>query len=473
MTVLDIVILLVIAACAIYGAKAGLIRELSHIVAFGLGLFLAVKLHSTTAQLLLYKLPPNTALIASFFGLLIVVIGVVYIVFSYIKESVDGLKLGSADHVTGAVFGAVQGALICSVIIFLLANFSSSIPAGYLSRSSVASFLLDRSNKVTEAFSSTSVSRFTSMFKNPGFCDAPQDSEQQTQTSDTRIITPKRQAVDSKGGQTERPQTPCLGNSDKTSQVLEQPRAVTAQAREHKVIHVFVALCDNKHQGIVPVAKELGNGQDPRTNLYWGALYGVRTFFRRSANWREIESAAKPGSSAVLQRCVFGSSEAGASVYVVADAYDGSRMRTALTDFFRAAAGFDTVGIDTADGRFYAGGASDMVCFVGHNGLMDVNLSTYPRNPGQSNPDCAVVLACKSSSYFTAPLREAGCRPLITTSGFMAPEAYTLDAIIRSWAEGDSPAETRRKAGEAYAEYQKISSGAATRLFVAPSPRSM
>ena len=51
-----------------------------------------------------------------------------------------------------------------------------------------------------------------------------------------------------------------------------------------KTIHVYVALCDNKNQGIVPVSKTLGNGQNPTTNLYWGAAYGIRTFFDRSNN---------------------------------------------------------------------------------------------------------------------------------------------------------------------------------------------
>jgi hypothetical protein len=30
------------------------------------------------------------------------------------------------------------------------------------------------------------------------------------------------------------------------------------------VAPVIVALCDNLHQGIVPVPKAIGNGQDPR-----------------------------------------------------------------------------------------------------------------------------------------------------------------------------------------------------------------
>ncbi len=35
-----------------------------------------------------------------------------------------------------------------------------------------------------------------------------------------------------------------------------------------KTIHVFVALCDNEHQGIVPVPKTLGDGKDACNNLY-------------------------------------------------------------------------------------------------------------------------------------------------------------------------------------------------------------
>src|SRR5215813_9455895 len=38
-----------------------------------------------------------------------------------------------------------------------------------------------------------------------------------------------------------------------------------------RTVHVFVALADNDHQGIVPVARILGNGEDPEHNLYWGS----------------------------------------------------------------------------------------------------------------------------------------------------------------------------------------------------------
>lgn len=51
-----------------------------------------------------------------------------------------------------------------------------------------------------------------------------------------------------------------------------------------KVVHVVVALCDNKYQGIVPVPAMIGNGQDPSNNLYWGAAYGVKTFMKKQHN---------------------------------------------------------------------------------------------------------------------------------------------------------------------------------------------
>ena len=51
------------------------------------------------------------------------------------------------------------------------------------------------------------------------------------------------------------------------------------------IIHAFVPLCDNENQGIVPVSKSLGNGLNLRTNLYWGALYGVKTHFKKQKDW--------------------------------------------------------------------------------------------------------------------------------------------------------------------------------------------
>jgi len=87
---------------------------------------------------------------------------------------------------------------------------------------------------------------------------------------------------------------------------------------QSKAIHVFVALCDNEHQGIVPVPKTLGNGDDPANNLYWGALYGTKAFLKRSKDWTLVATQKRP-SDTVLERVVFKHSTGHA--YLVADAY--------------------------------------------------------------------------------------------------------------------------------------------------------
>jgi hypothetical protein len=251
---------------------------------------------------------------------------------------------------------------------------------------------------------------------------------------------------------------------------LRVPEAPIRKPRDFKVVHVFVVLCDNANQGIVRVPAAIGNGQDPASNLYWGARYGVRTFFTQSPHWTVLQCRPRPAQAAVLERAVFRSKAAGPPVYVVADAYDGARMREALAEFLGAAAGLAHTEVEVASAgaptTLQAGGWSDLVAFVGHNGLMDVRLSELPENRGGPNPDAAVILACKSQPYFAEPLRKAKCTPLVTTVQFMAPEAYTLDAILRGWASGQTPEAVRQQAAAAYAAYQKCSLTAAGRIFV-------
>jgi len=250
--------------------------------------------------------------------------------------------------------------------------------------------------------------------------------------------------------------------------------------RPYKVVHVFVALCDNKYQGIVPVPAKLGNGQDPHNNLYWGAMYGVKTFFKNSPHWtpRELPEKRTPAADemddrATLDECVFKSVGLTPPVYVVARAWNGRYIKNCIGRFLHAAAGqmnADVLVNDSGNAlRIDAGGASDMVCFIGHNGFMDGQIFGFPEGAMQPNPECAVVLACKSHESFASHLKLLKCPPLITTTGLMAPEAYTLDAIIRSWAKGQPPARVRKAAAAAYAKYQRISQTAAERLFAAAS----
>lgn len=242
--------------------------------------------------------------------------------------------------------------------------------------------------------------------------------------------------------------------------------AVAVSAEESsRVIHVFVALCDNKHQGIVPVPDALGNGQDPDNNLYWGAMYGVRTFFRRSEHWREILNTSENLSKGVLRRSVFELREASPPLFVVADAYDGRSMKECLSDFLRALGGASKLDVSVKDRSLAAGSASQLICYVGHNGFMDGDVSDPVINEKGSMPQY-IALACKSDMYFRSKINSMGNKPVLTTASFMAPEAYVLDAALREWGTTGSAERICAAATRAYAKYQKISEKAARKVFV-------
>ena len=207
-------------------------------------------------------------------------------------------------------------------------------------------------------------------------------------------------------------------------------------------VHVTVALCDNATQGIVPVPAAIGEGNDPRTNLYWGAMYGVKSWLKRDG-WK-IEKAASPDADRVLERLIARKRIAGTDVMIVADAWRGSRIAEAITSFLERA---------SMEG-------ADVVAYIGHDGLMEFDVN--PRVHRAARKPRAIVLACASQQYFSPHLERAGARPLLLTTGLMAPEAYTLTAAIEAHVRGG---DVREAAARAYHAHQKCGLQAARRLF--------
>ena len=231
-----------------------------------------------------------------------------------------------------------------------------------------------------------------------------------------------------------------------------------------RVAHVFVALADNAHQGIVPVPAALGNGDDADKNLYWGAAFGVRTFFCKSAEWEQIGDTLYHGGP-IIETRFFRHKTSG--TYLVADAYRGSQIKQAVVDFLSAATGLAApVKFDgSKDGPIHVNQQADLVVYVGHDGLMDFSLEkTFTRGTGAAKRQ-AIVLACASKQYFGAALKPTGAEPLLWTTNLMAPEAYTLKAALDGWIAGETNEQIRERAAGAYAKYQKISEKAALRLF--------
>ncbi|GBU21295.1 hypothetical protein R80B4_01184 [Fibrobacteres bacterium R8-0-B4] len=228
-----------------------------------------------------------------------------------------------------------------------------------------------------------------------------------------------------------------------------------------KTIHVFVALCDNVYQGIVPVPKAIGNGQDHNTNLYWGAAYGVRTYFKKSGEWKLLDTRGKNGI--IHERLIF--KHTAANYYLVADAYDGEYIEQCTKDFLSGASGNqkDTLMIN---GKVLAiGSGASLLAYVGHDGLMNFELDDAYINSDKKKRDL-IILACFSKRFFGPYLKDANVKPLLWTTHLMAPEAYTLHDALSGYVSGEADESIRERGAAAYSKYQKCSLKAAKGLLV-------
>jgi len=250
-----------------------------------------------------------------------------------------------------------------------------------------------------------------------------------------------------------------------------QRRDADFAAGQPLVAHVVVALCDNIHQGIVPVPAALGDGANPKSNLYWGAMYGVRGWFQRAGAWKAIPVAASKDPRVldrVLYRAEVTRDGKRGEIFLLAEAWKGESIAEAIRYFLEINRGEHVDTVRVGERQLEIGGRAHLVAFVGHNGLMDFPAPTLPRSPAQVAPHASVVLACISDSYFTPLLREYSM-PLLMTTGLMAPEAYTLDAAITTWFSGQDTEAVHRAAAGAYARYQRSSERGAMRLFRSPA----
>ena len=87
------------------------------------------------------------------------------------------------------------------------------------------------------------------------------------------------------------------------------------------------------------------------------------------------------------------------------------------------------------------------------------------RSKGATGDRAAIVLACKSRPHFEPLLNSVGCQSLLLTTGFMAPEAYTLEAALNAWIERKSNATVHEQAAAAYHKFQKCGMNGSRRLF--------
>jgi hypothetical protein len=164
-----------------------------------------------------------------------------------------------------------------------------------------------------------------------------------------------------------------------------------------------------------------------------------------------------------LERCVF--KHKSKNVFIVADAYDGATIKSCTIDFFNACAGLEKKKIIVKDKELGINGNAQLIAYIGHDGLMDFSLNSYP-NAADSIKRDAIMLACISKSYFKEGIRASGANPLVWSTGLMSPEAYTLKAAIDGWLNKETGAQVRERAAAAYHQYQKCGMKGARNLLV-------
>ena len=211
-----------------------------------------------------------------------------------------------------------------------------------------------------------------------------------------------------------------------------------------KKVAVFVALCDNASQGIIPVPAKIGDGNKPDDNLYWGCTDGFSGCFHASKAWK-LQKKEVPEDKRIFERLIY-LHESG-DIELTAEAWRGSEIKACLTAF------------ETA----LVSGKHDLCAYIGHNVLMDGQVA--PPATKAVKPCDAIVLCCLSDHYFKTRLADMSARPVLLTTQLMYPGSFLLRDSLPLWAKGRPLPEIRLAAAAAYARNQNISKKAGAGVF--------
>jgi hypothetical protein len=163
------------------------------------------------------------------------------------------------------------------------------------------------------------------------------------------------------------------------------------------VVEVHVPLCDNS---LIDCGnKKLGDGDNPDTNLYWATTPGFGLWFaRRGAGWTRVAKTrgAATGHKDVVAIEVYRRTVTAPAAWkkkgapatfeldVVIHGWRGKAIDTALGEYASDVSGGPARKVTLDDGStLRAGGAAQLVAWVGHNRLMDLDEYTWPKPSSQ------------------------------------------------------------------------------------------
>lgn len=123
---LDIIIIIPLLLFAWNGYKKGFIIEVASLAALVIGLYMAFFFSDFAAQMIndLFEIDQKYVAVIAFIMTFIVVLFLVITVGKIAQKFVEVLLLGFLNKLAGGVFGALKGALLLSILIFVINYFS-------------------------------------------------------------------------------------------------------------------------------------------------------------------------------------------------------------------------------------------------------------------------------------------------------------------------------------------------------------
>ena len=125
MNLLDIIIIVPIIYFGYKGLSRGLVLELASLIGLILGIYIAVHFSFYTENILAntFHLTGKYLPIVSFIVTFIVVILVIYLLGKITEKLLDLVALGFFNKLLGLVFGVLKGAVLLSVVFFVINTF--------------------------------------------------------------------------------------------------------------------------------------------------------------------------------------------------------------------------------------------------------------------------------------------------------------------------------------------------------------
>jgi len=139
---LDIVILVVVAGATFLGLRIGIIRAVLSLAGLIVGVILAGLYYGPLAEQLTFISQASVAEAVAFAIILIGVMITAGIAAALLKWAASVVMLGWVNHLGGAIFGLVLGAILCGALLAIWIKFLGA--PEIINESNLAATLLDR-----------------------------------------------------------------------------------------------------------------------------------------------------------------------------------------------------------------------------------------------------------------------------------------------------------------------------------------